>query len=495
MAVKTFSANVNKTVTLSGLVYSITLPELPEGVHIYLNDVELKANSPVELNEDMTMRVEVEEPEATTLAVTYSGAAVATYDEKPVVNTDVVDITPGPHAIHFEGVAVVPDVQINGDNILSMSINGTSYEQGDLPVTFKPVSNITNSIFVNGSGHQIYTVTVSGTSIEGVTVNNESVTLPYTFTVTQNTQIAASGEIYQLDLTSNGGVKITKDGEVLNDGNSSLHQVIDIGKDTYMTLDGTHTLTIEGQDLKSVTVNGVVMPVEELPVTVKSNKMTATVSVNGYEPSEVHIVGEYMKSVTVDGAEVPIEANGSCTFEFETREANHFVTVVGAQPRTYGITWDDHGTTVLEMNGKQMETGNTTQISSDVFVESTPLPVPVHVESDGSVRVEVNGKVYTSNDFTVNVTDTTELDITSGTCKLTVDYGDNSYTMVLPQSIVTITAPHRDGWIFDTWSSDNIGIDGAKSVRCTMNLEGRTNANIVAHYQKCITFDKPNTWN
>lgn len=39
MAVKTFSANVNKTVTLSGLVYSITLPELPEGVHIYLNDV------------------------------------------------------------------------------------------------------------------------------------------------------------------------------------------------------------------------------------------------------------------------------------------------------------------------------------------------------------------------------------------------------------------------------------------------------------------------
>ena len=201
MAVKTFSANVNKTVTLSGLVYSITLPELPEGVHIYLNDVELKANSPVELNEDMTMRVEVEEPEATTLAVTYSGAAVATYDEKPVANTDVVDITPGPHAIHFEGVAVVPDVQINGDNILSMSINGTSYEQGDLPVTFKPVSNITNSIFVNGSGHQIYTVTVSGTSIEGVTVNNESVTLPYTFTVTQNTQIAASGEIYQLDLT------------------------------------------------------------------------------------------------------------------------------------------------------------------------------------------------------------------------------------------------------------------------------------------------------
>ena len=67
--------------------------------------------------------------------------------------------------------------------------------------------------------------------------------------------------------------------------------------------------------------------------------------------------------------------------------------------------------------------------------------------------------------------------------------------MVLPQSLVTITAPHRDGWIFDTWSSDNIGIDGAKSVRCTMNLEGRTNATIVAHYQKCITFDKPNTWN
>lgn len=89
-------------------------------------------------------------------------------------------------------------------------MNGTSYEQGDLPVTFKPVSNITNSIFVNGSGHQIYTVTISGTSIEGVTVNNNPVELPYTFTVTQNTQIAASGEIYQLDLTSNGGVKITK---------------------------------------------------------------------------------------------------------------------------------------------------------------------------------------------------------------------------------------------------------------------------------------------
>ena len=134
-------------------------------------------------------------------------------------------------------------------------------------------------------------------------------------------------------------------------------------------------------------------------------------------------------------------------------------------------------------------------ISKDVYVESTPIPVPVHFESDDTVRVEVNGRLYTSKDFTFNVNQDTEVDITTETCKLTIDYGDNSYSIIVPQSIVTLTAPHRDGWLFDGWSSDNTGIDGSKSVRCTVDLTGKSFANLVCHYQRYVTIDKPNNWN
>ena len=99
------------------------------------------------------------------------------------------------------------------------------------------------------------------------------------------------------------------------------------------------------------------------------------------------------------------------------------------------------------------------------------------------------------SDFTIQVDSATELDIFTETCNITVDYGDNSYSLLVPARLVTITAPHRDGWIFDGWSSDNVGIVNPKSVKCNIDLTGKSVANLVCHYQRWETCNKPNIWN
>ena len=495
MAQLQFTADVNKTVTVVGNTYTITMPELPDGVHVYLNEVELKANTPVELTDNMTLTVSVDTVAPSEVTVTYNGANSVTYDGQEINNNEGLEVTPGKHTLNFIGATSIPPVQISGEGVTSFSVNGTAFTATDLPYTFTPKGGQTNQLYITGSDTESRSVTLTGTNISTVTINGNQVKLPYTFEASGATQIAVAGEIYQLDLTSMGGAVFKQDGVIISDGTSQLHKIIDIDHDTFINADATHVINFTGEDIKSVSINGVTYPIESLPVEVQNRNMTATVVVHGYEPSTVHVVGNYMETVTVDGTSVPINQEGSVDFELTTVENSHFINIIGSQPREYGITWNDHNSTTLEIDGTPVASGTTTMISKDVYVESTPIPVPVHFESDDTVRVEVNGRLYTSKDFTFNVSQDTEVDITTETCKLTVDYGDNSYSIIVPQSIVTLTAPHRDGWLFDGWSSDNTGIEGSKSVRCTVDLTGKSYANLVCHYQRYVTIDKPNNWN
>lgn len=494
MATLQFVADVNKTVTVSGESYSITPTNIPENVTITLNEVVLQEGIPVTLSEDSTLGITVDDTQGY-ITVVYEDLESCTYDGDHVDTNERLEITSGEHTLNMKGGIEIPQVTLNGEGLVSLNVNASTVSVADLPYTFTPTAGITNSVYIVGSETASKQFTINGTNIATATINGTPVTLPYTGTITETTTIAVAGEIYQVDMTSKGGTVITKDGVIINDGSSTMHQIIDIDKDTYLTVDGTHTLTVTGEYINAISINGVTYPVSALPIEIKNNKMSATVNISGYQPSEVHISGTYIDTATLDGAEVPIGENGSVDIEFETDNDNHFMTIIGSQPRKYGITWNDNGTTTLYMDGAEQTSGTTSYIEKDVYIEALHDPIPVHIESAPDVITEVNGRDYDSNDFTVNISQATEIDITTATCDLTIDYGDNSFNITVPQSVVTVTAPHRDGWIFDSWSSSDIGIESPKNVRTLLNLQGHNRGHLVCHYQRYCTINKPNSWN
>lgn len=494
MATLQFVADVNKTVTVSGESYSITPTNIPENVTITLNEVVLQEGIPVTLSEDSTLGITVDDTQGY-ITVVYEDLESCTYDGDHVDTNERLEITSGEHTLNMKGVIEIPQVTLNGEGLVSLNVNASTVSVADLPYTFTPTAGIINSVYIVGSETASRQFTINGTNIATATINGTPVTLPYTGTITETTTIAVAGEIYQVDMTSKGGTVITKDGVIINDGSSTMHQIIDIDKDTYLTVDGTHTLTVTGEYINAISINGVTYPVSALPIEIKNNKMSATVNISGYQPSEIHISGTYIDTATLDGAEVPIGENGSVDIEFETDNDNHFMTIIGSQPRKYGITWNDNGTTTLYMDGAEQTSGTTSYIEKDVYIEALHDPIPVHIESAPDVITEVNGRDYDSNDFTVNISQATEIDITTATCDLTIDYGDNSFNITVPQSVVTVTAPHRDGWIFDSWSSSDIGIESPKNVRTLLNLQGHNRGHLVCHYQRYCTINKPNSWN
>lgn len=495
MAQKTFVASVNSTVSVTGTVYTLTVPTLPAGVHLTLNEATLTSGQVVTLTENMSLGVTVDIPDPATLTVTYTNANEAKLDNTAIASGTTQTLASGAHTLNFEGATQIPNVTVNGEGITEFSINGVGYNTTNLPYTFTPTGGITNQVFMKGEAVEAPTLTIVGTDIETMTINNVDTPLPYRGPVNGDTRIGVSGKIYNMDLTTNGGCKVELDGDTISDGATPLHQVIPIDRDRYVEIDGTHTLSVTGEDIKSISVNGVQFPIQELPIEIKNNKVTASLVVHGYEPSEVHVVGQYMETVTVDGAEIPIGERGAVDFELTTVENNHFINIIGSQPRKYGIVWNDNEATTIKMDGAVQCSGTTSLIDHDVYVSSTPDPIPIHIESSPTATVQVDGKRYNGNEFTVNVTEQTEIDVTTDGCQMTIDYGDNSYTIYVPQGMVTITAPHRDGWIFDTWSSTDTGVENAKSVRTAIDLSGKNTAHLVAHYQRCQTFNKPNTWN
>lgn len=497
LATKTFIADVNKTITINGNIYTISVPEIPEGTHLYLNEVELTANTPVELTENMSLTVSIDVPDPVTLTVNHQDTNEVKIDDNNINNGQIVTLTDGAHTMNIIGATAIPQITVNGDGISEFSVNSLQHEASELPYTFTPQGGVTNQIWMNGTASEDTSITIVGTNIASATVNNSPVSLPYSTKVTEHLDIAISGEVYQVDLTSVGGALIENktDGTTITDGNAKLHKIIDIDKDTFIVVDGTHLLQFDGNNIKSLSINGVITSVSDLPVNVKNTKMTATVLANGYDPSEVHVVGEYMKTVTVDGVDIPIGDNGAVDFELTTVEQNHFVNIVGAQPREYGITWNDNGTTAIEIDGKKIESGTTTMINKDVYVEATPEPIPIHFELVENAFIEINGRDYTAKDFIYNATAATEIDITTDSCILNVSFIDDSFTITVPQDVITFTAPHRDGWIFDCWTSSDLGIDNPRNVKTTLDLRGKSTGNLVANYQRYLTWNKPNAFN
>lgn len=499
MASLSFVADVSKTVTVDGILYTLTVPTIPKGIHLFLNEVEVQKNIPITLTENMQLGIEVDVPEASKITVNYTNANSAKYDGGEFVTGKNFEVTPGTHTIDFIGATSIPPVSINGDGITGFTVNSTEHTSSELPYTFTPLGGVTNNVYIAGSAGENTSVFMTGTDIAKVAVNGTEI-FPVNGVYTLNSStgvynVAVEGETYQVDVESTSGIVIKKDGEIVSDGTSELHKIFDIKKDTFFTLDGTHTLTINGTDVKSVSVNGVSYPIENLPFSVKNSILTANVVVNGFEPSEVHIVGQYIDTITVDGYDVPIGEEGAVDLELTTVEQNHFINVMGSQPRQYALAFNNHDSTVIEVDGEVVPNGVSKYINKDVYIEATPTPIPVHFESPSDARVQVNGKDYNSNDFTVSINSATEIDVTTETCKLTVDYGDDSFTLTVPQSVVYITAPHRDGWIFDCWSSSNIGIGNPKQVKTTLDLQGKTFGNLVCHYQRLLTCNKPNAWN
>lgn len=492
MATLSFEANVNKTVTVTGAVYNITFPTIPEGLTVSVNEVEVKAGESIEVNENAVIgfNLDINKP---ILTVNYENLNSITLNNNDIVNGYSQQITEDA-TINIVGATAIPNVTISGSGISAFTVNSQEFDQNNLPYTFQPKGGVTNQINVTGSESETYNLQINGNRINQCKINNDVVQLPFNTVIDKDINIAVSGEVYQVDLSSIGGAVTTVNGNIVTDGADKYHNIIDITKDTFIAIDGTHKLVISGQDLSAITINGVVIPIESLPATINNNAMQVAMTVSGYAPSEVHISGSYINTITVDGTAIPVNSTGSADFEFSTREENHFITVVGSQPREYNLTFNPNATTI-EMNGEKVQGNIQYPISNDVFIEATPLPIPIHVESAPDVQVEINGKLYSTSDFTFNTSGETEIDITTATCNLTIDYGDDSYSLVVPQSVIYLTAPHRDGWIFDSWSSSDTGIGNPKQVKTIVDLQGKNSAHIVCHYQRWLTINKPNNWN
>lgn len=462
-----------------------------EKVSVTLNELNVTSGQPypIEGNAAINISGGVADVE---LSVMYTNQNSVTLDGTAVENGTMVKLSEGSHTLAATGSIAIPEVMINGEGITQFSVNGNDFQPSSLPYKFTPMGGMTNSIYVSGENTTAKTITISGTHIASITVNNEEVTLPYTTTVSEPLDISVSGEVYQVDVSSKGGA-IVKQGETILSNGEKIHTIIDVTKDTFLSIDGTHTLTVTGEELKTITINGVSVDVSQLPVTINNNAMTATVVVGGYPPSEIHVVGTYIDTATLDGNAVTIGANGSIDLEVEVREENHFLSIIGSQPRNFALTFENNGVTDIELNGQTVPNG-TQMISGNSFIEAEAKPIPVNFDTDGFIMVQVNGVPYTG-DFAVNVSKETFVDVTANSCNLIIDYGDNSYSITVPQSMITLTAPHRDGWIFDTWTSNDTGIINPRAVQCNIDLTGKMTAHLVANYQRFMTCDKPNRWN
>lgn len=464
-----------------------------DGVEVQLNEVTVVSGQTYPLTQNGQVVIASASTEESTLVINYTNMNTFTIDGNAVTSGQSINIAPGTHQLSATGATAIPTVSINGEGITQFSVNGSDFAPTNLPYTFTPTSGQTNSIYITGSDTASRTITISGTHIASMTVNNQLVTLPYTVTVTEPLDISVSGEIYQVDVSSKGGAIIKHNDTIISNG-ESLHTIIDVTKDQYIAIDGTHTLTVTGQDIKTITINGVAVDVTQLPVTIHNNNMSATVVIGGYPPSEIHVTGLYIDSAALDGNAIEVGANGSIDLEVEVRDENHFLTLAGSQPRVYNLTFQDNGTTDISVNGQEMNDGQVLPINDSKFISALPTPIPLNIDADDFAIVKVDGVPY-YGDFTTEITKETYLEINSSSCILTIDYGDNSYQVTVPQRMVTLTAPHRDGWIFDTWTSNDIGIVNPRFVQCNIDLTGKTNAHLIANYQRFVTCDKPNPWN
>lgn len=494
MAITSFTADANKTVKVVGETYTLIVPSLPEGIQMYINEVPVNTNDAYEITENVQ--------------ITFSGAGASgdvsfdlsdmqscKFNGVNVNSGDIVSFSPGRNTIEAKGVTTIPNVILNGEGLNGFTVNGLQHTPAELPFNWTPQSGQANSLYFNGQAADNKSISIAGTDIETLTINNVDTPLPYSGIVDEDMIIAVAGRIYQVDLDSKGGASIAKDGVIINDGNSTTHQIIDIDKDTYIVLDGTHELTLDGVNLTSATINGVTIEVEDLPIDIPNNKMNLNFTANGYLPSEVHVTGSYLDTVMIDGVNVPLSDNGGLQYELTTIQDNHFIQVVGSQPREYLLTFNNNNSTEITANGNIVSNMVGILVSNDTYIEANAIPIPVNFSMPENGILVIDGRTYYVDQYTHLVSKETFVDFSTDSCRVTINYGDDSLVMLLPQAMVNIGAPHMNYWIFDGWSSNDVGITNPKSKKALIDLRGRSFAVLTAHYQRCETFNKPNMLN
>lgn len=206
------------------------------------------------------------------------------------------------------------------------------------------------------------------------------------------------------------------------------------------------------------------------------------------------VTGTDILSAYLDGQEQIVTDDGILQIQFDSYTQNHQLIINGEQAQPYSLTFDNTQSTVIYANGVEVGNGTILKTTKDTHIQAKSIPIPVHFEVLGAAKVQINGQIQASQDFTVNVQAPTEVDIDASTCSLTVDYGDNSYTVQVPQGLVTLAAPHRNYWIFDCWSSQDVGIQNSKMVQTIIDLTGVTAATVVCHYQQFPAINKPFWW-
>lgn len=111
MATTSFVADVNKTVTIEGETYTLTLPTIPEGVTVTINETQMQAGVPVELTENATLGISVADTGGS-FTVNYTNANSVTYNNSPVTNGQTIDVTGDENTLTFTGATTIPSVTV-----------------------------------------------------------------------------------------------------------------------------------------------------------------------------------------------------------------------------------------------------------------------------------------------------------------------------------------------------------------------------------------------
>ncbi len=94
MPTTSFTANVNKTVTVEGLQFTITVPVFPEGVRMYLNEVELRSGETVTLTANAVIRMEYPTLGESSFILTYENQNSALWNSAQVASGTIITVDP-----------------------------------------------------------------------------------------------------------------------------------------------------------------------------------------------------------------------------------------------------------------------------------------------------------------------------------------------------------------------------------------------------------------
>lgn len=494
----------NKTVDVAGVLYKITVPQLPANNTMRINGVAVVAGQEYEIAQDAVITFEVVPVESgVTLTLDTTNITSASLDGSPltVEASMQLDLPAGEHNLTVQGGESIPQVQINGTGLQNASVNGVTITDAELPYTFTPQAGITNTIFFEGAVTDIYPVTVARVPGGKLTDNNVDVTLPYTFTPTDHAHILAfTPEVYNVDLESLGGAKIIVDGVQVSDGTGEYNNVLPINKNTRIQIDGEHEVQFTGNRVSRVTIDGVVVISDQqgaFTAEYKNRSMSLTCDIQGYKAIELSGNFTNMKEMYLNG--VPMEQTSEGTYIFTLPVANDDILLSGSgsQRRAYDLIFDNSGSTSISLNGQTVQNGLRYPITGDSYIEALFNGLPLNFEINGGSEVLVNGRPV-DNGSSVTVYEESFVHVDKETTVLTVNYPNRTIQFNgWPSGTNQIWAPQVDGMNFHFWTTDTplVTFTNASLINTQVRIPtGISAVTITAHYSPCKHLDIPETW-